>query len=83
MQLEAFAFIFWLNPYVLQMNAEAEREMLESQLERAAKENAALTRRLHIAVVSHAVLEPFSHLYVHSSIKNIHLAKEFLPTHLP
>ena len=33
------------------MNAEAEQEMLESQLERAAKENAALTARLHIALV--------------------------------
>ena len=34
------------------MNAVAEREMLESQLERAAKEGAALKHRLQLALVS-------------------------------
>ncbi len=33
------------------MNSIAEQEMLESQLERAAKENASLTQRLHLALV--------------------------------
>ena len=42
-----------IGPRILyvQMNAEAEREMLESQLERAGKENIELRKRLHIAVV--------------------------------
>ena len=38
--------------FALQMNAEAKCEMLESQLERAANENAILMRRLKSALVS-------------------------------